>query len=97
MIFNINIYSKYKVNVICKYSIRKQIDFDNIIFEKNSDRYSNEWNGCELLNIIGSRLKEDYISEFKIDGNKIIFEYFNHNNGESQTITYTIKERKISK
>ena len=95
----INIYSNYKVTIKsawCYTSDEDSIPPDDIAYRCDMGESDQEMNGGELIDLIIKKLKDDWISEFRIkkDKNKLVFEYFNPNNGESSTDEIVIKEIK---
>ena len=49
-------------------------------------------NGGKLLERIKNLLDDNYLCEFNIVNNKLYFNYFNYNNGESSHVQYIIEE-----
>ena len=94
---NICIYFKYKVKITTKHcylSEENETIYDNIwVHDKNS--IEKELDGGKLIDLIVQNLKESYLSEFKIVGNELHFEYFNYNNGESSSKCYCIEEMRL--
>lgn len=89
---NINIYEMYDViytNESIRLSEENETKYDNI-FVKEKYKDNLEINGGRLLEIIAEKLQDPYLSEFVIVGKELHFEIFNYNNGEHQSICYTI-------
>lgn len=91
---NINIYQKYKINIIKKWSELSEENetiYDNI-FVKGDNKTTLIIDGGELLDRITQSLRDNYLSEFIIIDKKLCFEYFNYNTGENESICYEILE-----
>lgn len=96
---DIDIFSKYKINEYGNYS---NLDEDNRSKYDNSFtnyEYHNEYTylGYELIDKIARCLKDDTICSFGIRDNIFKFEYFNGNNGESETKYLKIERIKDDK
>lgn len=89
---NINIYEdyaiKYKVNST-RLSEENETKYDNLFIDKEFEKLE-IINGGELMELISSKIIDDYISEFVIIGKELHFEIFNYNNGEHESICVEI-------
>lgn len=90
----IDIYSKYKVRFLNSGARISQEDstFDDIAFTYYEDDKEEIIDGGKLLNLIKSKLDDDYLQEFSVIGNTIRIELFNYNNGESDKYVIVIEE-----
>lgn len=90
----IDIYSKYKVRFLNSGARISQEDstFDDIAFTHYENDKEEIVDGNKLLNIIKSKLDDDYLQEFSVIGNTIRIELFNYNNGESDKYIIVIEE-----
>ena len=88
-----NIYNKYKIKVINKYSyqdpetsIAGEIDFSECCDE--SERIEE---GGEFASNLASCLLDKDFSDITFEDNKIIIEFFDPTSGESGTLTYILE------
>lgn len=90
----IDIYSKYKVRFLNSGARISQEDstFDDIAFTYYENDKEEIVDGSKLLNLIKSKLDDDYLQEFSVIGNTIRIELFNYNNGESDKYVIVIEE-----
>jgi len=92
----INIYSNYIVKSTGEFSYISDEDSlgpEDVAYRTDGYAREDKMNGGELIDLIIKKLKDDWISEFRIkkDKKKLVFEYFNPNNGESSTTEIRIE------
>lgn len=93
---NINIYSEYEVRILNKsitLSEENETKYDNIFNDEIYVDYIT-MNGGKLLEKIKHLLDDNYLCEFNIVSNKLHFDYFNYNTGESSHVQFIIEEVK---
>ena len=93
---NINIYGKYKVYYRNKYDYVDDYDYDLKIYNYKTNTVS--WRkilqGGELLDLIGRKLKDNYILEFHVCNTEIHISTFDPNNGTGSDVKIKITEVK---
>lgn len=90
---SIDIYSDYDVEIHNKGAYISQEDSTptDITFTHYDDKHKMYTDGGRLLDFIAKKLQEYDISEMIIKDNKIVFEFFNPNNGEGSTQSLMIR------
>ena len=89
---NLNVYEKYKVKCKGQYSYNTPtFDCDND-WHTEKVKWQKTLDGGRIMEMIATSLKDSYCEEINIDNNKILISYFNYNNGECRSYTYTIEQ-----
>ena len=90
----ISIYGKYKVKCEQTYSEITDKVGDEYFFDTGKNTFTATVDGSALIDWISYSLRRSHFSSVSFAGNDCIIEYFNPDNGESETMHYSWEETK---